>query len=125
MARIFFDNVYKLHGLPETTVSDRDVVFTSAFWTHLFKLSGTKLNFTSAYHPQNEGQTEVVNRIIEVYLRCFTSDHPRRWVQWISWAEYCYNTRYHSALKTTPFEVVYGCPPRLLNYCPSTIKLLP
>ncbi|XP_055960653.1 transposon Tf2-1 polyprotein [Mercurialis annua] len=124
VARIFFDNIYKLHGLPETIVSDRDVIFTSAFWTELFKLSGTKLAFSSAYHPQSDGQTEVVNRTIEVYLRCFTSDQPRRWAQWISWAEYCYNTGYHSSLKTTPFEVVYGRPPpRLLSYCPGLSRL--
>lgn len=114
----FFDQIFKLHGLPETIVSDRDVTFTSSLWTEIFRLSGTKLIFISAYHPQSDGQTEVVNRTIEVYLRCFTSDQPRKWMQWISWAEYCYNTSYHSSLKTTPFEVVYRrAPPRLLNYC--------
>lgn len=117
IARIFFDNIFKLHGLPETMVSDRDVTFTSIFWTELFKLSGTKLCFSSAYHPQSDGQTEVTNRTVEMYLRCFSSSHPHKWCDWLSWAEFCYNTSYHSALKSTPFETVYGrAPPRLLSY---------
>lgn len=124
VARLFFDNIFKLHGLPETIVTDRDVTFTSSFWRELFRLSGSKLCFTSAYHPQSDGQTEVVNRTIEMYLRCFTSDRPRRWFQWLPWVEYCYNTSYHSSLKTTPFEVVYGRPPpSMLSYCPGLAKL--
>ena len=123
-ARLFFNNIFKLYGLPETIVSDRDVTFTSLFWTELFRLSGTKLAFSTAYHPQSDGQTEVVNRTIEMYLRCFTSDRPHRWFQWLPWVEYCYNTSYHSSLKATPFEVVYGrSPPTMLSYCPGLAKL--
>ena len=78
---------------------------------------GTKLAFSSAYQPQSDGQTEVVNRTIEMYLCCFTSNRPRRWVEWIPWAEYCSNTSFHSSLQATPFQLVYGrYPPRLLNY---------
>lgn len=69
VAQLFFDHIFKLHGLPETVVSDRDVYFTSSFWSELFKLTGSKLSFSSAYHPQSDGQMEVVNRIIEMYLR--------------------------------------------------------
>lgn len=87
-------------------------------------MSGSKLAFSSAYHPQSDGQTEIVNRTIEMYLRCFTSDRPRRWFQWLPWVEYCYNTSYHSSLKATPFEVVYGrSPPHMLSYCPGLAKL--
>jgi hypothetical protein len=57
------------------------------------------------------GQTEVVNRTIEMYLRCFTSSSPRQWAKWLTWVEYCYNTGFHSATKRTPFEIVYGRPP--------------
>lgn len=124
IARLFFDNIFKLHGLPVSMVSDRDVTFTSAFWRELFCLSGTKLCFSSAYHPQSDGQTEVINRTVEMYLRCFTSAHPTKWMDWLSWAEYSYNTSFHSSLKTTPFEVVYGRPPpRLLPYSPGISKL--
>lgn len=86
VAKLFFDNIFKLHGLPETIVSDRDVIFTSSFWQELFRLSGTKLCFSSAYHPQSDGQTEAVNRIFEMYLRCFTGEHPKKWFEWLAWA---------------------------------------
>ena len=83
-----------------------------------------KLCFSSSYHPQSDGQTEVVNRTIEMYLRCFTSEKPRRWLDWLSWGEYCYNTSYHSSLKATSFKVVYGRqPPRLLSYYLGSSKI--
>jgi hypothetical protein len=105
-------------------LSDPDVTFTSFFWTKLFRLSGTKLSFNSAYNPQSDIQTEVVNRTIKMYLRCFTSDRPHRWFQWLPWVEYCYNTSYHSSLKATPFKVVYGrSPPTMLFYCHGLAKL--
>ncbi|OMO79271.1 reverse transcriptase [Corchorus capsularis] len=105
VARLFFDHVVKLHGIPESIVSDCDATFTSSFWKELFRLSGTKLSSSSSYHPQSDGQTEVVNRTVEMYLRCFTGDRPKSWVDWVSWAEYFYNTGFHSSLRATPFEV--------------------
>jgi transposase-like protein len=62
VAEAFMHNVVKLHGMPKSIVSDRDKVFTSAFWQHLFKLQGTTLAMTSAYHPQSDGQTKVLNK---------------------------------------------------------------
>ena len=78
---------------------------------------------STAFHPQTDGQSEVVNKVIAMYLRCVTGDRPRAWVDWLAWAEYCYNTSYHSALRTTPFEVVYGRPPpAMLPYEPGTAR---
>lgn len=74
VAKIFFDTVFKLHGLQETITSDRDVVFTNSFWRELFRLSGTKLQLSTAYHPQSDGQTEAVNKILETHLRCWVGD---------------------------------------------------
>lgn len=92
MARIFFDHVFKLHGMPSSIVCDRDSTFTSLFWKELFRLNGTSFNCNSSYHPQSDGQSEVVNRTLEMYLRCFTSSRPKDWMKWLTWAEYCYNT---------------------------------
>lgn len=72
---------------------------------------------STAFHPQTDGQSEAVNKTIGMYLRCITGDRPRGWLEWLPWAEYCYNTSYHSALHATPFQVVYGRePPKLLSY---------
>jgi hypothetical protein len=121
VARAFFDGVVRLHGYPSSIVSDRDPVFTSRLWRDLFKLFDVQLRFSTAFHPRTDGQSEVVNKVIAMYLRCATGDRPRAWVDWLSWVEYCYNTSYHTALHATPFEVVYGRPPLpLLTHAPGT-----
>jgi hypothetical protein len=81
VAKLYFENIFKLHGMPESIVCDRDPTFTSQFWKELYFLHGTKFNFSSAYHPQTDGQTEVLNQMVEMYLRCLTSSKPKEWVQ--------------------------------------------
>lgn len=67
---------------------------------------------------------EAVNQVVEMYLRCVSGDCPKQWLFWLSWAEFCYNTGFHSSLRTTPFEVVYGrAPPRLLSCIPGLSKV--
>jgi len=92
VARAFFDGVVRLHGFPTSIVSDRDPVFTGNVWRDLFKMVGVTLRKSTAFHPQTDGQSEVVNKVIAMYLRCVTGDRPRAWVDWLSWAEYCYNS---------------------------------
>ncbi|SPT16744.1 unnamed protein product [Triticum aestivum] len=123
VARAFFEGIVRLHRFPSSIVSDRDPVFTSHVWRDLFRMGGVQLRLSTAFHPQTDGQSEVVNKVIAMYLRCITGDRPRAWVDWLAWAEYCYNTSYHSALRATPFEVVYGRPPPpILPVDPATAR---
>ncbi|WVZ70964.1 hypothetical protein U9M48_019593 [Paspalum notatum var. saurae] len=116
--------IVRLHGIPSSIVSDHDPVFTSAFWRELFRLSGVQLNMSSAYHPQSDGQSEATNGVISMYLRCLTGDRPRQWLQWLAWAEYCYNSSFQTSLGTTPFRVVYGQdPPSFRPYDGASARL--
>lgn len=119
VAQAYMNNVFKLHGLPKEIISDRDPTFLSDFWTELFRVQGVYLKRSTAYHPQTDGQTEVTNRTLETYLRCMTAEAPYTWCKWLPLAEWWYNTTYHSAIHTTPFEVLYGQPP------PTHIPYLP
>jgi hypothetical protein len=124
VTQIFMDQVFKLHGMLHSLVSDRDPTFTSNFWQELFNLQGTQLHLSSAYHPQTDDQTEVVNKCLETYLRCFASEKQHQWAQWLPLAEWWYNTTYHTTTRMTPFEAVYGQkPPSVLSYLPGTSKV--
>jgi hypothetical protein len=124
VANAFFADVVRLHGVSQSIVSDRDPVFTSVFWQELMRLTGTKLYMSFGFHPQTDGQTEAANRVIVMYLRCFTGDRPRQWLRWLPWAEYTYNTAYQSSLRETPFRVVYGRdPPTIRSYEPGDARV--
>lgn len=112
VAQVYLNNVYKLHGLPQSIISDRDRVFIAKIWQELFRLSDTQLQMSSAYHPQSDGRTERLNQCVEAFLRCTVHSCPKAWSKWISLAEYWYNTTFQSAIGRTPFEVLYGHQPR-------------
>ena len=111
VAKAVFNSVIKLHSFPLSIVSDRDKVFTSHFWKELFKLYDTKLNMSSAYHPQSDGQTERVNQSLEMYLRCSTHDNPKNWYSWLALAEFWYNTSHHASIGCSPFKALYNHEP--------------
>lgn len=92
VAKLFLQQVYHLHGLPNSIISDRDHVFTSQLWQELFRLAGVTLKMSIAYHPQMDVQTERVNHCLEAFLHCFVSACPTKWIEWIYLAEYWYNT---------------------------------
>ncbi|GAU37387.1 hypothetical protein TSUD_22610 [Trifolium subterraneum] len=98
VAEAFMNNIVKLHGMPKPIVSDRDKVFTSAFWQQLFRLQGTSLAMTSAYHPQFDGQTEVLNKGLKLFLRCFSFHNPKSWYKALAWSEYWYNTAFQTSI---------------------------
>lgn len=87
VAELLVLEVIKIHGIPAQIISDRDPVFMCSFWSELFTLQGTMFAHSSAYHPQTDGQTEVLNRCLEDYLRCFAADNPQSWSRFLSWAE--------------------------------------
>lgn len=124
VAEKFIDGVVKLHGMPKLIISDLDPIFISNFWREFVKLSGTQLKMSSAYHPQIDGQSEVVNRCVEQYLRCFVHQQPRKWHSFLPWAEFWYNTTYHALTGMTPFQALYGRPPPMISHYPSGTSLV-
>ncbi|GJY46363.1 peroxidase 64 [Tanacetum coccineum] len=123
VASVFCKEIVRLHGFPRSIISDRDVIFLSNFWQELFRLCQTKLQMSTSYHPQTDGQTEVLNRCLEAYLRCFAHEQPTKWSSYLPWAEYSYNTGFHTSTGTTPFSVVYGRdPPPLPPYVAGETK---
>lgn len=111
VARLFFDNIFKYHGLPETIISDRDTKFTSGFWQELWRLCGTRLNMSTAFHPQTDGQTERANRTLEDMLRHYVDDHQKDWDLCLTAAEFACNSAVQTSTGYSPFFLNYGADP--------------
>jgi len=121
VANLFFREVVRLHGVPRTIVSDRDVKFLSYFWKTLWGKLGTKLLFSTSSHPQTDGQTEVTNRTLGTLLRAVIKTNLKSWEDALPHVEFAYNRTVHSSTKITPFECVYGLNP----LTPLDLKPLP
>jgi hypothetical protein len=108
LAELYMSRIVCLHGVPKKIVSDRGTQFTSRFWKRLHESMDTKLNFSSAYHPQTDGQTERTNQVLEDMLRACALKHARSWDKSLPYAEFSYNNSYQASLKMAPFEALYG-----------------
>lgn len=97
--------------MPKTIASNRDNKFSSIFWKELFRLGGTQLTSGTSYHPQTDGQTEVVNKWIEGYLHDYISSQQHAWVNWLYLGKYCYNMTHHMSIAMSLFKALYGHDP--------------
>uniref|UniRef100_A0A2N9HBD3 RNA-directed DNA polymerase n=3 Tax=Fagus sylvatica TaxID=28930 RepID=A0A2N9HBD3_FAGSY len=111
IADLFFREIVRLHGVPRSIVSDRDVKFLSYFWKVLWGKLGTKLLFSTTCHPQTDGQTEVVNRTLSTLLRTIIQKNLKNWEDCLPFIEFAYNRSVHSTTEFSPFEIVYGFNP--------------
>ena len=113
LAKLFQDHVWKLHGLPESIVSDRGVQFAVGMIKKLNNLLGIQTKLLTAYHSQTNRQTERINQELEQYLRVFIDHRQEQWSDWLGTAEFAYNNKIHSTTKILPFKVNYGQNPRI------------
>ena len=106
LAKIYMTRIVCLHGVPRTIVSDRGTQFTSKFWNQLHETLGTRLEFSTAFHPQTDGQTERLNQILEDMLRACALDYGSSWDDNLPYAEFSYNNSYQASLKMAPFRSI-------------------
>jgi len=112
MANIFIKEVWRLHGLPKTTVSDRGRVFNNEFQRALYEKLGIKPQYSTAYHPQTDGLAERTNQWLKGFLRSYCNYAQDDWAKWLPIAEFCHNNQVNSATGKTAFETIYGRHPR-------------
>ncbi|KAL0560443.1 hypothetical protein IC582_000848 [Cucumis melo] len=107
-AQLYMSEIVRLHGVPVSIVSDRDARFTSKFWKGLQTAMGTRLDFSTAFHPQTDGQTERLNKVLEDMLRACALEFPGSWDSHLHLMEFAYNNSYQATIGMAPFEALYG-----------------
>ncbi|KAJ9532950.1 hypothetical protein QJQ45_018027 [Haematococcus lacustris] len=112
-AKLFLEHVFRLHGMPRSVVSDRGPQFHNKFWAEVTKLLQVQVNLSSAYHPETDGQTERVNRVIEEMLRHFIRPDQRDWAEYLPLVEFAINNAWQESVRSTPCYLNYGYHPRL------------
>ncbi|KAF8748062.1 hypothetical protein RHS01_11083 [Rhizoctonia solani] len=113
LADLFLQHVWKRYGMPKKTVSDQGRVFNNKFLKALYQQLGIDPHFSSAYHPQSDGQTERVNPTVKHFLRAYSGVNQKDWVKWLPMAEFAYNNAVHSSTGKSPFKALYGWEPTL------------
>src|ERR1044072_3801328 len=108
LAKIYMARIVCLHGVPSKAVSDRGTQFTSKFWRQLHETLGTRLEFSTTFHPLTDGQTKRVNQILEDMLRACALDYGSSWDDNLPYAEFSYNNSYQASLHMAPFVLLYG-----------------
>ncbi|GJZ83576.1 DNA/RNA polymerases superfamily protein [Tanacetum coccineum] len=108
LAEIFRQEIVRLHGTPTSIVSDRDPKFTSRFWKGLQKAWGTRLKFSTTFHPQTDGQSERTIQTLEDMLRACALEWTGSWDEYLCLVEFAYNNSWHASIKAAPFELLYG-----------------
>lgn len=112
MARLYVDNVYRVHGAPESIVSDRGPQFISDFWNEFTRILGIQLKLSTAFHPQTDGQTEIMNQYLDQRLRPFVNYYQDDWSELVPMIDYAQLTLPHESIGMSPFELLYGYSPR-------------
>jgi len=113
LARLFRDNVWRLHGLPESIILDRGPQFAAGLMRELNEMLGIKTKLLTAFHPQTDGQTERMNQELEQYLQMFIGHCQDHWPEWLGTAEFAYNNKVHAGTKVLPFEANSSQNPRM------------
>ena len=108
IAKIYQDEIWKLHGIPKTILSNKRPQFATRFMEDLMKALGTKWMLLTAYHPQMDGQTEWINQEIGIFLRHYVNYQQDNWMEWLTVAEFQYNDKEYMATKYTPFKLNFG-----------------
>ena len=112
-ANLMVDNVVRLHGMPDDVVADRDPRWTGRFWRAVLKKLRTKINLSTAYHPESDGQTERMNRVVCEALRNYVSGDEHTWDEHLSMVEFAINNSVNSSTKATPFSLNYIKEPQI------------
>jgi len=113
LVRLFRDNVWKLHRLPESVISDRGPQFAARMTKELNKMLGIEMKLSTAYHPETDRQTERTNQELEQYLRMYVNHRQNNWAEWLATAEFAFNNKVHTATRSSLFQVNYGREPRM------------
>ncbi|GJV17608.1 putative reverse transcriptase domain-containing protein [Tanacetum coccineum] len=108
LARLYLNEIVARHGVPISIISDRDSRFTSRFWQSMQEALGTRLDMSTAYHPQTDGQSERTIQTLEDMLRACVLDFGGSWDVHLLLVEFSYNNSYHSSVRCALFEALYG-----------------